>query len=90
MYYKARGVDDDLIAECKEVKSISEQTTFDENTLNVKSICDTFNDLSNDVFRHFEERVSSLNLIKLALPFLDKRSNPRKLICLIGVRGGEN
>jgi len=121
IYYKVRGIDDDPVTEYREVKSIGEQTTFDENTLDIKLICDAFTNLSSDVFERFKESKFSefknititvrfsdfetitssktfkegmkdkkkmkIEVLKLVLPFLDRRSNPRhKLIRLIGVR----
>ena len=123
IYYSVRGVDDSSITEHHEVKSIGEQTTFSQNTLDVLTICDKMTELSRNVFKTFEEsgfyefktititvrfadfetKTSSksfkdginknnknkfeLEVLKLILPFLDKRSNPkRKPVRLIGVR----
>jgi len=123
IYHSAKGIDNDLVIEFHEVKSISEQTTFDENTSNVALVMDTFSTLSKNVFNTFtksdfsefktitvtirfsdfqtktssksfekgvgkkEQKRFSLEILKLILPFLDKRSNPsKKLIRLIGVR----
>ncbi len=123
IYYKARGIDDDPITEYHEIKSIGEQTTFNQNTLNAVLIYDKMKELSGNVFKRFiesgfskfktvtitvrfadfETKTSSktfkegidinnekkfeIEILKLILPFLDKRSNPKsKLIRLIGVR----
>jgi DNA polymerase IV (DinB-like DNA polymerase) len=131
IYYKIRGIDNDPITEFHQVKSIGEQTTFNQNTLEAKIICDTFLELSANVFQRFtgsdftkfnnititvrfadfETKTSSksfkesfthlqnlgftkrgkkqfeLEVLKLVLPFLDSRSNPRqKPIRLIGVK----
>jgi len=123
IYYKARGIDDDPVTESYEAKSIGEQTTFDQNNLNITLICDTFTSLGDDVFKRFvdsefsefknititvrfadfETKTSSksfkvgirkenkkrfrIEILKLVLPFLDRRGNPReKLIRLIGVK----
>jgi DNA polymerase IV (DinB-like DNA polymerase) len=138
IYYKIRGIDETPITEFHQVKSIGEQTTFFQNTLEVKTICDTFLLLCDSIFKRFvksdftkfnnititirfadfETKTSSktfkqafatkqaclfqtkkqgidcqdkkrfeLEVLKLVLPFLDTRSNPRhKPIRLIGVR----
>lgn len=123
IYYKIKGIDESPITEFHEVKSIGEQTTFFQNTLEAKIICETFLKLSESVFQRFskssftkfqnititirfadfETKTSSktlresfsakdikkfhLEVLKLVLPFLDSRSNPRaKPIRLIGVR----
>jgi len=123
IYWKARGIDDDPITEYHEIKSIGEQTTFNQNTLNAIIIYDKMKELSGNIFKRFiesgflkfktvtitvrfadfETRTSSktfkegidinnenkfeLEILKLMLPFLDKRSNPKsKLIRLVGVR----
>lgn len=123
IYYKIRGIDEDPITEFREIKSIGEQTTFNQNTLEAKIICDNFIKLSASVlqrftesnftkfsnititvrFADFETKTSSksfkegftknsnkkfdLEILRLILPFLDSRANPRqKPIRLIGVR----
>jgi nucleotidyltransferase/DNA polymerase involved in DNA repair len=121
IYYKVRGIDDDPVTEYHEIKSIGEQITFDENTLNINLICDSFAALTSNVFDRFTEsefskfknititvrfadfetktssksfkeginqkKVLKLEVLRMLMPFLDKRSNPRnKLIRLIGVR----
>ena len=123
IYHSAKGIDNTPVTEFHEVKSISEQTTFDENTLNAALIMDAFSTLSKNVFNTFiksdfskfktitvtirfsdfqtktsskslkegiskkEQKRFNLEILKLVLPFLDKRSNPKeKLIRLIGVR----
>ena len=141
LYYKARGIDDDPITEFHEVKSIGEQTTFSQNTLEAKPICDTFLKLARSVFQKFsasgftqfkgititvrfadfETKTSSksfksgfttvtqpalfsqassgrdldgrgqkdfeLEVLRLVLPYLDPRQNPRlKPLRLIGLR----
>jgi nucleotidyltransferase/DNA polymerase involved in DNA repair len=123
IYYKAQGIDDDPIAEDREIKSIGEQTTFDINSLDVLYICEALKNLSTNVFERFLEsgfekfktititvrfsdfetktssksfkegiglankKIFELEILKLILPFLDKRNNPKcKPIRLIGVR----
>jgi DNA polymerase IV (DinB-like DNA polymerase) len=123
IYHRARGIDDDPVTAYREVKSIGEQTTFEEDTLNSAFLLEAFTALSKNVFQRFTEsgfagfknititvrfadfetKTSSktfkegigpkegkrfrLEVLKLALPFLDRRSNPRKKpIRLIGVR----
>lgn len=123
IYYKSKGIDDTPLEEFREVKSIGEQTTFPQNTLEPTPICESFQQLTNNVFNRFqnsnfttfksititirfadfETKTSSksfkesftasskkkfdLEILKLVLPFLDSRSNPRrKPLRLIGVR----
>lgn len=121
LYYKARGINDSLIVEDREVKSIGEQATFQRNTSNAVHIGSIFENLCENVFKRFEEsgfkgfrtvsvtarfsdfetktsaktlknpsnvkREFKLEALKLLLPYLDKRKNPRKkLVRLIGVR----
>ncbi|MFA5432229.1 MAG: DNA polymerase IV [Candidatus Paceibacterota bacterium] len=52
---KIRGIDDDLVIEYREVKSIGEQITFNQNTHNITLICDTFISLADNVFKRFIE-----------------------------------
>ncbi|MFA7141817.1 MAG: DNA polymerase IV [Candidatus Paceibacterota bacterium] len=121
IYNYARGIDNEPVIKYREVKSIGEQTTFEENTKEVPLIFDTFEKLLSSVFekfkksnfskfktititirfsdfqtktssKTFEKGISNqkqfnTNSIKLLLPFLDKRKNPKqKLIRLVGVR----
>ncbi|MDD5568991.1 MAG: DNA polymerase IV [Candidatus Pacebacteria bacterium] len=53
IYEKARGIDDSLIVEEREVKSIGEQTTFEEDTLNPVYITEMLNELCESVFKKF-------------------------------------
>lgn len=121
LYHKIRGRDDSPLVEEYEVKSVGEQETFSQDTLEFKIIFARLNDLCADVFRRFQEdgfkkfktvvitvRFSGFEtktkshtfpkeakelktlkneVLKLILPFLDRRQNPnQKLIRLIGVR----
>ncbi|MFH1968201.1 MAG: DNA polymerase IV [bacterium] len=121
LYYKARGIDDSLIIENREAKSIGEQATFQHNTLNAIYIGEIFEKVCKSVFERFKdsgfknfktvaivvrfsdfetktsaktlknpsnsEKEFKLETLKLLLPYLDKRKNPRrKPIRLIGVR----
>jgi len=123
VYYKSRGIDNAPLIEFREVKSIGEQTTFTQNTLEAKIICDNFMLLCDNIFKKFTEsnftsfktititirfadfqtkttsktfkdgftktsqKKLALEILKLILPFLDSRSNPRqKPLRLIGVR----
>ena len=53
IFQKARGIDDSPITEFHKVKSIGEQTTLSENTLNAVTIYDVFKKLSDGVFSSF-------------------------------------
>ncbi|MFA5877987.1 MAG: DNA polymerase IV [Candidatus Staskawiczbacteria bacterium] len=123
IYYKSRGVDDSLIVQDREVKSIGEQITFEQDTLQALFLIGEFEKIRRNVFKRFREsgfdcfktitivvrfadfetktssksfkkeikvednKIFEIETLKLILPFLDQRSNPRgKLIRLIGVR----
>jgi DNA polymerase IV (DinB-like DNA polymerase) len=123
LYHKIRGVDNSLIVEDREVKSIGEQVTFEQNSLGALFIGEEFEKLCLSVFKRFKEngfnRFKTLTItvrfsdfdtkttsktlaksidengmgrfktegLKLLLPFLDKRKNPKlKLIRLLGIR----
>jgi len=121
LFYKARGIDNTPVSEDHEIKSIGEQETFAQDTLELNFIVDrlfalcqnVFNRLGKSNFNSFRTVVLTVRLadfetktrsrtlpkpaksltniknevLKLFLPFLDKRENPkRKLIRLIGVR----
>ena len=53
IYGKARGIDDSPIVEYRQVKSISEQTTFHQNTKDPVIIYDIFKKLFDGVFDSF-------------------------------------
>ncbi len=121
LYYKIRGVDDSEIVENKEAKSIGEQITFEQNTLNSIYIGEAFENICKSVFKRFmtsgfksfrtvgitvrfsdfetkttaktlkkpssSKKEFELETMKLLLPYLDKRKNPKKkLIRLIGAK----
>lgn len=121
LYDKARGIDDSEIVEDRIAKSIGEQSTFYEDSLNPNFIFEQFEIALKGVFlrfsqsgfksfktiaivvrfRGFETKTSAKTFkegvkdykkfkteaIKLLLPFLDSRKNPKgKLIRLLGVR----
>lgn len=53
IYYKARGIDDSLLVENREAKSIGEQATFQYDTLNFVYIGEVFENLCKSVFKRF-------------------------------------
>ncbi len=53
LYFRARGIDDSPISEFREVKSIGEQTTFSQNTLDAVIIYNIFKKLLDGVFDSF-------------------------------------
>lgn len=55
LYYKARGIDNSPVSADKEVKSIGEQLTFQQDTLNIIHIGEIFEDLCKNVFSRFHE-----------------------------------
>ncbi|OGC55629.1 hypothetical protein A2797_01015 [candidate division WWE3 bacterium RIFCSPHIGHO2_01_FULL_48_15] len=122
LYEKARGHDESPVATVPEpAKSIGEQETFQQDTLDPNTIFERLNELSKRVivrfkaselksfrtvgivvrFADFETKTRARTLdapaasfpklreeaMKLLLPFLDKRENPRrKSIRLLGIR----
>ena len=55
LYHKIRGRDESPLVEEYEVKSVGEQETFSQDTLDFKIIFARLNDLCADVFRRFQE-----------------------------------
>lgn len=122
-YYKIRGIDNSPISEFHQIKSIGEQITFQQNTLEPQFIVPAYRQVGDNVFKRFTEsnftnfktiiitvrfadfktqtssktfkegftknnqKKFNLEILKLTLPFLDARSNPKqKPLRLIGVR----
>jgi nucleotidyltransferase/DNA polymerase involved in DNA repair len=120
-YAKIRAQDDSPVVEHWEPKSISEQETFDEDTLDSQVLVERLSQLGDGVFASLTEEgfeacrtvaitvrfsdfttvtrahtfadpvrdvsVIRRELIKMLLPFLDRRENPRRQrIRLLGVR----
>ncbi len=120
MYERARGIDQSLVVSDYETKSVGEQETYDEDTIDPKFLLGRLKTISAAVaaraqeknfafrtvsitvrFEDFETKARSLTFtnpaegvrpleigaLKLFLPFLDRRENPRKKrIRLLGVR----
>ena len=121
LYDEIRGVDDSIVSDEREVKSIGEQETFGRDTLDSSILSERLSEmckgvisrLSAEGFRRFRTvvltvrfgdfetksrshtlpepvddlRTLQVEAMKLLLPFLDRRENPkRKLIRLLGVR----
>lgn len=55
LYYKIRGIDDSEVLEDYEVKSIGEQETFYEDTLDFKIIIEKLESLCQGIFKGFQE-----------------------------------
>lgn len=124
IYQKARGIDDAPVTPVREVKSVSEQETFEKDTISAAFILEKLNRLSDRVMERMKNEgiarfktvsitvrfadfttktrahtlldftesgaVFKREVIKLSLPFLDRRGNPQmKKIRLIGA-GIEN
>ena len=118
---KIRAQDDSPVEEYWEPKSISEQETFDEDTLDSQVLVERLSQLSDGVFARLAQEgfdacrtvaltvrfsdfttvtrahtfpepvrdglVVRRELLKLLLPFLDRRENPRRQrVRLLGVR----
>jgi len=121
LYSKARGRSESAVSSHWERKSIGEQTTFEQDTLEAAYVIDRARELTGHVFRGLKERgyqsfrtisiivrfsnFTTLTrahtprkpvetedemwvaVIRLLLPFLDRRENPKlRPIRLIGVR----
>ncbi|MBI2055366.1 MAG: hypothetical protein HYT42_00530 [Candidatus Sungbacteria bacterium] len=121
LYRKARGISDSPVSGEWEAKSIGEQETFEQDTLNPGFVLERAQVIAAEVFKRFEQEgfktfctvvvtvrfgdfitktrshtskkpLATLaelkgEMLRLLLPFLDQRENPRrKLIRLIGVR----
>ena len=72
IYFKARGIDESPIVENKEAKSIGEQTTFQEDTLNSVFICQELKKLCEGVFKSFKEsEFKSFKTIAITVRFYD-------------------
>jgi nucleotidyltransferase/DNA polymerase involved in DNA repair len=72
IYFKARGIDESLIVEDREVKSIGEQTTFQENTLNSVFISAEFKKLCEGVFESFRKSgFKSFKTVAVTVRFSD-------------------
>jgi len=55
IYYKARGIDNSPLVENWTAKSIGEQTTFQQDTLNFIHIGEVFDNLCKSVYKRFSE-----------------------------------
>jgi len=72
IYYKVKGIDNDPITEFHEVKSIGEQITFNQNTLEARIICEAFNSLCDNVFKKFtESNFTKFTHIAITVRFAD-------------------
>jgi nucleotidyltransferase/DNA polymerase involved in DNA repair len=72
IYYKARGIDESPIVENREAKSIGEQTTFQQNTLNFIYIGEAFEKLCKSVFRRFlQSGFESFKTVGITVRFSD-------------------
>jgi len=123
LYLKIRGIDDAPIVQDRQIKSIGEQRTFEQDTFEMDIILGEFKKCYEHVFERFKKsgfaecktiaitvrfsdfatktaakslqpplkttdnKKYTMEMIKLLLPFLDKRKNPKlKRIRLIGSR----
>jgi len=72
IYYKARGIDDSVIEEHKDAKSIGEQTTFDVNSLDAVFVFDVFKKLCDSVFEKFvASEFATFKTISVTVRFSD-------------------
>jgi DNA polymerase IV (DinB-like DNA polymerase) len=121
LYEEIRGRDDSPVLEAYEIKSLGEQETFREDTLDSRVLAAHLSEMCRNILRRFDgegflafraivltvrfsdfetkSRTHTLaapaadlqtlefEVLKLLLPFLDRRENPRrKLIRMLGVR----
>lgn len=70
MYFKARAIDDSVIVENREAKSIGEQATMQHDTSSAIYIGDVFENLCEDVFKRFlESGFSSFKTVGITVRF---------------------
>jgi len=121
LYAKARGLSESAVSNEHERKSIGEQETFEEDTLEMSFVLDRARAITAHIFHGLQDRQFSsfrtvsvtvrfsnfttltrshtpkqpvtteddmwVNVLRLLLPFLDRRQNPKmRPIRLIGVR----
>jgi DNA polymerase IV (DinB-like DNA polymerase) len=55
LFEKARGIDNDSVSEDHEIKSIGEQTTFQEDSLDFKFVIEQLDKLCEGIFHSFQE-----------------------------------
>jgi DNA polymerase IV (DinB-like DNA polymerase) len=86
IYYMARGIDNSLIIEDREAKSIGEQITFEENTFDLAFIIDDFLTLCSNIFKKFKSsNFVGFKAIAITVRFSDfeTKTSSRKLGYLI-------
>lgn len=72
MYFRARGIDDSPIETEREIKSISEQETFDEDTLSASILLSKLQELSEKVMERMKiEKVEGYRTVTLVVRFSD-------------------
>lgn len=70
VYQKARGIDEDVVTEEEEIKSISEEETFDKDTLSPAFLLDRLTRLSQNVaMRVKRENIKGFKTITLKVRF---------------------
>lgn len=82
MYYASRGIDFSPIAEHREIKSIGEQTTFEENNFDITFIVNEFLILCDNVFKKFEKtNFVNFTTVAITIRFSDfnTKTSVRKL-----------
>lgn len=78
LYFKIRGIDDSPVAEDSEVKSIGEQETFQEDTLDFKIIIEKLESLCQGVFKSFQTSdFSTFKNITVTVRFSDFETKTR-------------
>lgn len=78
LYWKARGVGDDSLSPEHEVKSISEQETFDEDSSSAAFLIDTLQEIAKRVgLRVIREGVNGFKTITITVRFSDFTTRSR-------------
>ncbi len=78
LYAKARGLDDSPVAEERETKSVGEQETFDEDTLDPKFLLRKIGEMAESVFEKMgEEGFSAFRTVAITVRFSNFRTVTR-------------
>jgi DNA polymerase IV (DinB-like DNA polymerase) len=78
IYRKIRGLDESLIVEDWEAKSVGEQETFEEDTSDTKFLLDRISAISREVFQRFqEEGFKNFKTVAITVRFADFSTKSR-------------
>ncbi len=86
IYSKVRGIDNDSITECREVKSIGQQVTLNVNSLDIMLIGDLFNKLCDSVFEKFVVgKFTMFKVITITVRFADFKTQTSAKSIKLGI-----